>query len=147
MQDRPGTGCARGYRTTSPRPKHNGARKGSWWRLPPRDLLGSTPPSPRGKSIQRGVTIGLPGIEPRRRIVRTVWRVGIGLRLQAQRVILAVNAAIFSGHGPIEEIARIELDTGLICQNFEDPARLWIFHAGSETAIPGGHAARAESVI
>src|SRR6266849_2779392 len=157
MQDRPGTGCARGYRTTrryrsldhrcSPRPKYNGARKGSWWRLPPRDFLGSTAPSTRGKSIQRGVAIGLPGIEPRRRIVWTIWRVGIGLRLQAQRVILAVNSAIFSGHGPVEEIARIELDTGLIRQNFEDPARLWIFHAGSKTGVAGAAAAQAEIVI
>src|SRR5712664_1501945 len=157
MQDRPGTGCARGYRTTrrcrwpdhrcSPRPKGNGARKGSWWRLHPCDLHGSTAPSTRGKSIPRGVTIGLPGIEPRRRIVWTIWRVGIGLRLQAQRVILAVNAAIFSGHGPVEEIARIELDTGLICQNFEDPARPRIFHAGSKTGIAGAAAAQAEIVI
>src|SRR5712664_2219 len=157
MQDRPGTECARGCRTTrrcrwldhrcSPHPKHNGARKGSWWRLPPCDLLGSPAPSTRGKSIQRGVTIGLPGIEPRRRLVWTIWRVGIGLRLQAQRVILAVNSAIFSGHCPVEEIARIELDTGLICQNFEDPARLWIFHAGSKPGVAGAAAAQAEIVI
>src|SRR5712664_2379905 len=157
MQDRPGTECARGCRTTrrcrwldhrcSPHPKHNGARKGSWWRLPPCDLLGSPAPSTRGKSIQRGVTIGLSGIEPRRRIVWTIWRVGIGLRLQAQRVILAVNSAIYSGHGPVEEIARIKLDTGLICQNFEDPARLWIFHAGSKTGVAGAAAAQAEIVI
>src|SRR6266581_1021014 len=156
MQDRPGTTCARECRTTrrcqwldhrcSPRPKDNGARKGLWWRLPPCGLPGSTAPSTRGKSIPRGVTIGLPGIEPRRRIVWTIRRVRVDLRFQAQRVILAVNAAIFSGHGPVEEIARIELDTGLICQNFEDPARLRIFHAGSETGIAGA-AAQAEIVI
>src|SRR6266850_1464002 len=157
MQDQPETRCARGYRTTrrcrwpdhrcSPRPKDNGARKRLWWRLPPCGLPDSTAPSTRGKSIPRGVTIGLPGIEPRRRIVWTIRRVGVDLRLKAQRVILAVNAAIFSGHGPVEEIARIELDTGLICQNFEDPARPRIFHAGSKTGIAGAAAAQAEIVI
>src|SRR3981189_868783 len=99
-------------------------------------------PSTHGKSIQRGVTIGLACIEPRRRIVRMIRRVGIDLWLQAQRVILAVNAAIFPGHGPVEEIARIELDTWLICQKFEDPARLRIFPAGSKTPLAGAPASQ-----
>src|SRR3981081_875080 len=57
-------------------------------------------PSTRGKSIQRRVTIGPPGIEPRRWIVRPIRRVGIGLRLKAKRVILAGHARIFSRAGP-----------------------------------------------
>src|SRR6202043_757442 len=62
-------------------------------------------PSGCRKSIPRGVAIGLPGIEPRRRIVGTIRRIRIELRLEAQRAILAMNAAIFSGHGPVKKIA------------------------------------------
>ena len=40
-------------------------------------------PSGCGKSIQEGVTISLSGVEPRRRKVRTIGRIGIDLRLQA----------------------------------------------------------------
>ena len=65
-------------------------------------FLSSAAPSLRGKAIQRGVTIDLSGVEPRRRIARPVRRVRIGLRLQAQRVILAVNAAVFADHGAVD---------------------------------------------
>jgi len=62
------------------------------------DILHAIPPLCRqglGKPIQRGVAIGLPGVQPRRRIIGTVRGVGIDLRLQAQRVVLAVHPAYF----------------------------------------------------
>jgi hypothetical protein len=57
------------------------------------------------KSIQRCVAIHLPGIEPRRGKIRTAWCVGIDLRFQAERVILAMGPAILAGHRSVEEIA------------------------------------------
>jgi hypothetical protein len=51
------------------------------------------------------VAIDLPRIEPRRWKIRAVWRVGIDLRFQAERVILTVDAAILACHGSVEEIA------------------------------------------
>ena len=94
----------------------------------------------------------LPGIEPRRRKVRTVRRIRIDLRLQAQRVILTVNPAIFSGHGPVEEIARIELDAGLVGRHgqhaagrrvaqdrgFDEFARLHRLAAADQDRSPAG---------
>src|ERR1700674_4055686 len=59
-------------------------------------LPGCSAPSGCGKAIPRGVGIRLPGTEPRRRIVRMVRRIRIALRFEAQRVVLAMNAAIFS---------------------------------------------------
>ena len=115
------------------------------------DFFHASSPSPLdltdGKSIQRDVTIGLPGIEPRRWKIRTVWRVGIDLRFQAERVILAVNAAILAGHGPVEKIAGIELDAGLVGPEFENPARLWIFHAGGKARLGGRAAGQTVIVI
>jgi hypothetical protein len=100
-----------------------------------------------GKSIPRGVAIRLPGIEPRRRIVRTIRRVRIVLRFQAQRVVLAMNAAIFSGHGAVEEIARIKLDSRLIGQKLKDAAGVRIFEAGSRSRFAGSAPAQTEIVI
>src|SRR5438094_5434032 len=95
----------------SPHLDDNADRSGFWYRLPPRSPLSF---SVCGKSIERDVAIGLPGIELRGRKVRAVRRIGIDLRLQAERVVLAVDTAIFAGHGTIEEIARIELDARLV---------------------------------
>src|SRR5882672_8099986 len=85
-----------------------------------------------GKSVQRGVAVDLAGIEPRRRKVRTVWRVGIDLWFQAECVILTVDAAILAGHGSVEEIAGIELDARLVGPEFENATRLRVFHAGGK---------------
>ena len=93
------------------------------------------------------MAIGLPGIEPRRWKIRTVWRIGIDLRLQAERVILTVNAAIFAGHGSVEKIAGIELDAGLVGPEFEHAAGLLIFHARGKARLIGDAAAQAEIVI
>src|SRR5258708_35862030 len=125
MRDRPGTERVQGCRTTrrcrSPhhrsglRRDGSAARTKSWCRLLPCD-----PPeflflcrSGRGKSVQRGVAIGLPWVEPRRGIIRTVRRVGIDLRLQTQRIILAVEAATFSRAGALGGNYPIEVETRL----------------------------------
>ena len=71
----------------------------------PATSAGYSSPSVCGKSIKRCVAIYLPGIEPRRGKIRTVWCVGIDLRFQAECAILPVNAAILAGHGSVEEIA------------------------------------------
>src|SRR3954466_15961473 len=102
MPDRPATACVREYRTTrqyrsrdhrlDPRRDGSAARSGSSCRPLPCD------PSPGGvsgcgKSIERNVAIGLPGVEPGRWKVRTVGAVGIDLRLQAECVVLTMNPA------------------------------------------------------
>ena len=93
------------------------------------------------------MAIGLPGIEPRGRKVRTVRCIRIDLRLQTERVVLAMNAAIFAGHGSIEEIARIELDAGLVGPEVENAAGSQIFHARGKTWRAGGAAGQTVIVI
>ena len=76
-----------------------------------------------GKSIERDVAIDLPGIEPRRREIRTVRRIRVDCGSRHSASYCAVSLAIFARHGAVEEIARIELDAGLVGPEFENTAR------------------------
>src|ERR1700712_3701466 len=155
MQGRPRTGCAPGYRTTmryrspdhrcSPRQDGNANHRGCWCRLLPRDLPFGA--SICRESIQRSVAIHLPGIKPRRRKIRNGWRVGIDLWFQAERIILAMNAAILAGHSSVEVIAGIDLDTRLVGPEFENAARGGILNPGGKARLGGGAAAQAEIVV
>ena len=58
-----------------------------------------------------------------------------------------MDAAIFAGHGAVEEIARIELDAGLVGQEFEDAAGQRIFDPRRQPRFADGAAAQAKIVI
>src|SRR5438309_9552334 len=134
----------------SPHRDGNANRLRFWCRLPPHGsplFFCFFCASDCGKSIQRGVAIELPGIEPRRRKIRTVWRIGIDLWLQAERVILAMDAVILAGHGSIEEIAGIELNARLVGPEFENTARSRIFQASGKAWRAGNASGEAEIVI
>src|ERR1700744_3380852 len=94
-----------------------------------------------GKPVARDMTIGLSGIEPRRWKIRTVRRIRIMLRLQAQRIELAMGAAVFADHAAVEEIAGIELHAGLIGPQFHGAPGRGIFDPRRQPRWPGHTAA------
>ncbi len=61
------------------------------------------------KAQDHRVHVLLSGIEPRRREIRSVRRVGKDLRLQAQAVTLAIDAVRLADARAIEKIPRVEL--------------------------------------
>ena len=63
-------------------------------------------PASRGERVHRRRVVGLPRVEPRRREVRVVRRVGEVLGLQRQPVALAVLAAARAVERAVEEVAR-----------------------------------------
>ena len=76
-----------------------------------------------------------------------VRRIRITLRLQAQRIELAMHAAIFADHPAIEEIAGIELHAGLIGPQFHGAARHRLFDARRQPRFAHNAAAQAEIMI
>ena len=73
--------------------------------------------SHRREAIDGLVPVEPAGIEPRGRKVGTVRRVRPGLRLQAERVGLAIELSALAGERAVEEIAGIELQARLVGQS------------------------------
>ena len=61
-----------------------------------------------------------------------IYRVGEMLRLQAEGFVLLVNLAAFALEAPVEKVAAVELDPGLIGENFQHSAAAGIVCARSE---------------
>lgn len=67
--------------------------------------------------------VELPPIEPRARKIAAVWCIGPGLRLQTQCVGLSIEAIAPSRRAAVEKITRIELQAGLVGEQFERASR------------------------
>src|SRR5210317_1046375 len=85
----------------------------------------------RRKPVNGCRLVDLARPQHRCRELRFVGRVREVLGLQTEGASSAVGRAAFAGETAVEEIRRIELDTGLACQNlhhttggrFDDPGR------------------------
>ena len=75
---------------------------------------------PCRKPVNRDRVESLAWFQLGRGEVRMIRRVGIMLRLQAERVSMIVDLAVGPGHGAIEKIAGIELYPGLIGEYLQD---------------------------
>src|SRR4051812_35978389 len=75
------------------------------------------------EAIPRGVAIDLARRQPRGRKVRPVRRIGPGVRLEADGVGLPIEATTLSGGRTVEKISGIDLQAGLVGEQFEHPAR------------------------
>src|SRR6185312_16380033 len=95
---------------------------------------GRSPPSPshQREAIHRLVPVGLSGIEPRRRKIGTVGRVGPGLRFEAEGIRLPIESVAFAAQRAVEEVAGIELQAGLVGQQLHDAPAMRGFDPRSE---------------
>ena len=87
--------------------------------------------------------IGLARLEDAGREVRLVWRIGIDLCLKAACRAEGVFLAVFSGRGAVEEVAAVELDTGLVSGDLHGAAGLRVVEGGgvAEAILFGEHPA------
>src|SRR5580698_701201 len=75
---------------------------------------------------------GLPWFQNRSREVRVIWGIRIMLSFKAQAKVFLVGMALFSDDGAVEEISRVELDSGLGGGNFHHAAAGRFVDAGSK---------------
>src|SRR3954469_22481330 len=68
-------------------------------------------------------------MQDRRGEVRMVDRVGEMLCFEAKASVLLIHDAVMAGERTIQKVARIELDAGLSCQDFEGAPRGWLINA------------------
>src|SRR5215211_4066779 len=85
-----------------------------------------------GEPVDRGGVVALAGAQHGRREVGVVGRVGEVLGLQGEAVALAVGAAAGPDHGAVEEVARVELDAGLIGQDLQHPTTARVLQPGRQ---------------
>ena len=78
-----------------------------------------------GKTIDRGRSIGIAGLQDRRRERGFVRRIREVLRFHAKRRAPGVDSA-FSLERPIEKVARVELQAWLCREDFHDAPGLGI---------------------
>src|SRR6185312_2309728 len=93
----------------------------------------SSPLAGRDKAIDGVMPIGVAGREARARKIRPVGRIRPDLRFKADGIRLPVQQPLLSLDRAVEIVSRIDLQAGLICQEFEDPSGSRRFEPGCET--------------
>src|SRR5206468_657027 len=68
--------------------------------------------------------------------VRMIRRIGEVLRFQRQGGAELVNAA-HAVNGSVQKVARVELNTGLVCEDLHHAARFRVFHFGGQRRSAG----------
>src|SRR5215218_10830360 len=85
-----------------------------------------------GEPVDRGGVVALAGAQHGRREVGVVGRVGEVLGLQGETVALPVGAAAGPDHGAVEEVARVELDAGLVGEDLQYPPAARVLQPGRQ---------------
>src|SRR5215211_4770989 len=85
-----------------------------------------------GEPVDRGGVVALAGAQHGRREVGVVGRVGEVLGLQGETVALPVGAAAGPDHGAVEEVARVELDAGLVGEDLQHPPAARVLQPGRQ---------------
>src|SRR3954466_2588821 len=87
------------------------------------------------EAIQRGVAIDLARGKPCGREVGPVGRIGPGVRFKAHGVGLPIQAATLSGGRTVEKVSGIDLQPGLVGEQFEHAAGRGLGESRSETRL------------
>src|SRR5215213_5561525 len=85
-----------------------------------------------GEPVDRSGVVALAGAQHGRREVGVVGRVRVVLGLQSQAVALAVGAAAGPDQGAVEEVARVELDAGLVGEDLQYPPAARVLQPGRQ---------------
>src|SRR5215212_2361860 len=85
-----------------------------------------------GEPVDAGGVVALAGAQHGRREVWVVGRVREVLGLQGQAVALAVGAAAGPDQGPVEEVAGVELDAGLVGEDLQHPPAARVLQPGRQ---------------
>src|SRR6185369_9054496 len=87
------------------------------------------------EAVQRGVAIDVARGKPCGREVGPVGRIRPRVRFEAHGVGLPIQAAALSGGGAIEKVSGIDLQAGLIGEQFEHAAGRGLGEPRSETRL------------
>src|ERR671920_878522 len=120
-------------RVTRLRPRVSTASSTAGWTLDMATLLGTGGArSVGGEPVDAGGVVALAGAQHGRREVGVVGRVRVVLGLQGQAVALAVGAAAGPDQGAVEEVARVELDAGLVGEDLQHPPAARVLEPGRQ---------------
>ena len=98
------------------------------------------------EAVQRGVAIDFARRKPCGRKVGPVGRIGPGVRFEADGVGLPIEPAALSGGGAVEKVSGIDLQPGLVGEQFEHAAGRWLSQPRGEARL-AARRAEAEIVI
>src|SRR3954465_14771686 len=87
------------------------------------------------EAVQRGVAIDFARGKPCGREVGPVGRIGPRVRFEAHGVGLPIQATAFSGGGAIEKVSGIDLEAGLVGEQFEHAAGRRLSESRSEARL------------
>src|SRR3569832_1332626 len=96
------------------------------------------------EAVARAVAIDFARGKPRAREIRPVGRIGPGVRLETDGVGLSIEASALSGGRAIEKVSGIDLQAGLVGEQFKHAAERRLSKPRGEPRLT---ACRAEAEI